>query len=188
MSGRAWVFGDDLDTDVLAPGAWMKAPVEELARHCLEAVDPSFAPGVRPGDVLVAGDNLGAGSSREQAVQALGHLGIRALVARSFAGIFHRNALNLGLVAVTCAEAGRIRPGDRIAVDPRAGRVVNHSRGEAYSCDALPPFLLEMVAEGGLVPHLERRLRGGRNGRSGPGGRGGPGGAAPGRRGKDAGR
>ncbi len=159
MSGKAWVFGDNLNTDVLAPGAYMKAPLDELARHCLEAVDADFAPNVQPGDVLVAGENLGVGSSREQAVQALQHLGIRALVARSFAGIFYRNALNVGLVAVSCAQAGRIRPGDRISVDGRAGRIVNQTRNETYDCDALPAFLLEMVEDGGLVAHLEKRRR-----------------------------
>ncbi len=159
MSGKAWVFGDDLNTDAMAPGLYMKAPLEELARHCLESVDPDFAANVREGDVLVAGDNLGVGSSREQAVQALKALGIRALVARSLAGIFHRNALNFGLVAVACPQAGRIRPGDRIEVDARAGRVVNRTRGEEYACDALPPFLLEMIEDGGLVAHLEKTLR-----------------------------
>src|SRR5712691_5724184 len=97
---RAWVFGDDIDTDVLAPGKYMKFDLDEIAMHCLESVDPTFANSVKPGDVLVAGRNFGAGSSREQAPAALKHLGIAALVAESFAGMFYRNALNLGLPAV----------------------------------------------------------------------------------------
>ena len=115
--GRAWVFGDDIDTDLLAPGAYMKGPVKELARHCLEAVDPTFAAGVAAGDVVVGGVNFGVGSSREQAAQALRCLGVGAVVARSFGGIFYRNALNLGLLAVVCAEAGQLRAGDRLTVD-----------------------------------------------------------------------
>ncbi|MGH8680446.1 MAG: 3-isopropylmalate dehydratase, partial [Burkholderiales bacterium] len=89
MSGRAWVLGDNVDTDALAPGKYMKFGIEEIAKHCLEAVDPGFAAGVRPGDVVVGGRNFGAGSSREQAPQALKHLGVAALVAESFAGLFH---------------------------------------------------------------------------------------------------
>jgi 3-isopropylmalate/(R)-2-methylmalate dehydratase small subunit len=108
---RAWVFGDNLDTDLIAPGRYMKFGIAEIAAHCLESVDPSFAPGVRAGDIVVAGKNLGAGSSREQAPEALKHLGVAALVAQSFAGLFYRNAINLGLPAVVCAQAKRIRPG-----------------------------------------------------------------------------
>jgi 3-isopropylmalate/(R)-2-methylmalate dehydratase small subunit len=156
MSGKAWIFGDDLNTDVLAPGLYMKGPLQEMARHCLETLDPAFAKSVSQGDVLVAGMNLGIGSSREQAVQVLQHLGVRALVAKSFAGIFYRNALNFGLIAVTCAKADRIRAGDQIEVDAAKGRIFNHSRHESYACDTLPEQLLDMVRSGGLVPHLEK--------------------------------
>ena len=100
MSGTVWKFGDNVDTDVLAPGAFMKGPVEELARHCLESVDPQFAAGVQPGDYVVAGRNFGVGSSREQAAQVLKLLGVAAVIAPSFAGIFYRNACNLGLAAL----------------------------------------------------------------------------------------
>ncbi|MDH4189823.1 MAG: 3-isopropylmalate dehydratase, partial [Betaproteobacteria bacterium] len=121
-TGRAWVFGDNIDTDVLAPGRYMKAGIEEIARHCLEAVDPAFARELRPGDVVVGGRNFGTGSSREQAPQALKQLGVAALIAESFAGLFYRNALNLGLPALVCAHAKRLRPGDRLRVDAQAGR------------------------------------------------------------------
>ena len=93
-AGRAWVFGDSVNTDVLAPGAYIKGPLEELARHCLESVDPDFAPKVQPGDVVVGGENFGMGSSREQAAIALKMLGVKAVLAKSFARIFYRNALN----------------------------------------------------------------------------------------------
>lgn len=156
-AGRAWVFGDDIDTDVIAPGLYMKGSIEELAQHCLESIDPEFASSVATGDVVVGGENFGIGSSREQAVLALKTLGVRTLVSKSFAGIFFRNALNLGMVALTCSDAGRIRAGERISADPAKGEITNHSTGETYVCDALPDHLLSMVLDGGLVEHLRKR-------------------------------
>jgi 3-isopropylmalate/(R)-2-methylmalate dehydratase small subunit len=158
MSGRAWVYGDNIDTDVLAPGAYMKYGIEEIARHCLEIIDPPFAANVRPGDVVVGGRNFGAGSSREQAPQALKYLGLAAVLAPSFAGIFYRNALNLGLPVLVCPDAGRIRAADEIEVDIEQGRVDNRTTGEVLPCEPIPPFLLTMVRDGGLLPHLEKRL------------------------------
>lgn len=158
--GRAWVFGDDIDTDALAPGLYMKGGIGEMAKHCLETVDPDFAPGVRPGDVVVGGANFGIGSSREQAAEALKLLGVSAVVARSFGGLFFRNALNLGLVAVTCEAAGEIKAGDCIRVDSQAGVVLNQTQGETLSCEPLPPQLLAMIADGGLIAHLEKKLKG----------------------------
>jgi 3-isopropylmalate/(R)-2-methylmalate dehydratase small subunit len=158
VTSRAWIFGDNIDTDVLAPGRYMKFGIEEIARHCLEAVEPSFAADVRPGDVVVAGRNFGAGSSREQAAAALKQLGVAAVIAPSFAGIFHRNALNLGLVVVVCPEAARIQAGDEVVVDPEAGRVENRTRGETLACEPIPGHLMAMVRDGGLVAHLEKRL------------------------------
>ncbi len=157
-TGKAWVFGDNIDTDILAPGLYMKGPLEELARHCLEAIDPDFASKVKPGDVIVGGENFGAGSSREQAVQALKLLGVRILVAKSFAGIFFRNALNFGVVALACKSAGKIRPGDQISADPAGGKITNSTTGETYECTPLTGQLLEMVNDGGLVEHLEKTL------------------------------
>ena len=122
LSGRAWVFGDNVDTDVLAPGIYMKSPLSELAQHCLESVDPDFARNVAPGDIVVAGENFGMGSSREQAAQALIELGVAALVAKSFARIFYRNAINLGLPALVCPEADRIKAGDGLTLDRATAR------------------------------------------------------------------
>jgi 3-isopropylmalate/(R)-2-methylmalate dehydratase small subunit len=156
--GRAWLFGDDINTDALAPGLYMKGPIEEMARHCLETIDPGFAAAARPGDVVVGGRNFGMGSSREQAAEALRHLGIAAVVAISFAGIFYRNALNLGLLAVVCAESARIRPGDRLRIEAERGMVSNLSTGDSYACEPLPAHLLEMVGDGGLMPHLKKKL------------------------------
>jgi 3-isopropylmalate/(R)-2-methylmalate dehydratase small subunit len=158
--GRAWVFGNDIDTDALAPGLYMKGGVAEMARHCLETVDPAFAPGARPGDVVVAGENFGMGSSREQAAMALKALGIQAVVARSFARIFYRNAMNLALPVLICPEAGTIRQGDRLVVRAAAGEIGNETQGRTLAAEPIPPHLLAMIADGGLLPHLARRLKG----------------------------
>ena len=156
---KAWVFGDDIDTDVLAPGRYMKAEIPEIARHCLEAIDPSFASSVKAGDILVAGRNFGAGSSREQAPAALKHLGIAALVAESFAGLFYRNALNLGLPTLVCRGAKRIRNGDQLKIDYQKAEILNLTTRETLSFEPIPPHLMEMVRDGGLLPHLEKRLK-----------------------------
>ena len=158
QGGRAWVYGDNLDTDVLAPGKYMKFGIEEIARHCLESVDPAFAGTVQAGDVVVAGRNCGAGSSREQAPQALKFLGVAALIAPSYAGLFYRNALNLGLPAVVCPEASCIRAGDRVLVDPQAGRITITNTGVTIACEPIPAHLMQMLTDGGLLPHLEKRL------------------------------
>ena len=158
ISGKAWTYGDDVDTDMLAPGAYMKGPVEELATHCLEAIDPDFARQVADGDVVVAGRNFGMGSSREQAAQVLRMLGVRAVIAKSFGGIFYRNAFNLGLLALVSDDAGRVGLGDTIAVDAAAGRIANQTTGEAFACEPVPPHLLGIVRAGGLIPYLEERM------------------------------
>ena len=159
---RAWVLGDNVDTDAIAPGRYMKFGLAEIAPHCLEALVPEFARGVKPGDVVVGGRNFGAGSSREQAPAALKHLGVAALVAESFAGLFYRNALNLGLPAVVCAEARRIRNGDLVRVSFENGEIANLTTGEILPCEPIPAHLMQMVRDGGLLAHLEKRLGGSR--------------------------
>ena len=157
VRGKSFVFGDRIDTDVLAPGPYMREPMSVLASHCLEAVDPSFASEVRPGDIVVGGESFGIGSSREQAVQALAELGVGAIIAKSFARIFYRNALNLGVPALVCADLEAAR-GDDLEVLPVEGRIINHSSGREFSCEKIPPQLMEIVAGGGLMPWLERKL------------------------------
>ena len=154
---RVWRFGAEIDTDVLAPGAWMKHGVDVIAQHCLESVRPEFAAQVRPGDVLVAGPNFGIGSSREQAAAALRHLGVAAVVAPSYSGLFFRNAFNVGLLLLTCKEAKKILDGDALTFDARAG-TVRRARGEVLACEPIPGFLLDMVEAGGLLPQLKQRL------------------------------
>lgn len=156
---KAWVFGDNVDTDVIAPGRYMKYGIDEIARHCMETIDPRFAGAVRKGDIVVAGRNFGAGSSREQAPEALKHLGVAALIAESYAGLFYRNAINLGVPAIVCAQAKRIRAGDELHVVAEAGRVVNRTTGETLVAEPVPAFLMQIIRDGGLLPHLEKRLR-----------------------------
>jgi 3-isopropylmalate/(R)-2-methylmalate dehydratase small subunit len=160
MSGRAWVFGDKIDTDVLAPGALMKLAPEALAKHCLEAIDPRFAKEVAPGDIVVAGASFGIGSSREQAAVSLKHLGVKAVLAKSFARIFYRNAFNLGLPALFFPDADAIAQGDALDIDLMAGRVRNLTTGRDYPTDPIPAHLLAIVEAGGVVNYLRARQGG----------------------------
>ena len=155
---RAWRLPPEVDTDQLAPGATMKSGLDVVARHCLEAIRPDFAAGVRPGDVIVAGAGFGIGSSREQAAAVLVHLGLAAVIAPSFAGLFFRNAVNVGLLPLVCARALEIADGECVAVDAR-NATVTRAGGQALPCDPLPGFLLDRVAAGGLLPELKRRYR-----------------------------
>ena len=156
---KAWLFGDNIDTDVIVPGRYMKFGIEDIAKHCLEAISPSFASSVQQGDFVIGGRNFGCGSSREQAPAALKHLGVAALVAESFAGLFYRNALNLGLPALVCPQAKRIRDGDTLHIDFSKSTITNARTGESLPFEPIPPHLLEMVRDGGLLPHLEKRLK-----------------------------
>jgi 3-isopropylmalate/(R)-2-methylmalate dehydratase small subunit len=154
---RAWRLGDNVDTDAIVPGKYMKLGIEEIARHCLESVLPSFATEVGAGDVVVAGRNFGTGSSREQAPAALRQLGVAALIAESFAGLFYRNALNLGLPALVCPQAKQIRDAEELKIDYERSRIMTKSA--ALDFEPIPPHLLEMVRDGGLLPHLEKRMK-----------------------------
>ncbi|MFT4267291.1 MAG: 3-isopropylmalate dehydratase [Xenophilus sp.] len=157
--GRVWALGADIDTDQLAPGAYMKLGLEGIAPHCLEAVRPDFAAQVRSGDVIAAGPNFGIGSSREQAAGALVRLGVRAVIAPSFNGLYFRNAFNLGLLLLTCDQAGQLRDGQAVSLDLAgdAPRVVCADSGEPLHCEPIPAFLLEMAAAGGLLNQLRQR-------------------------------
>ena len=159
IEGRAWIFGDDINTDVMAPGLYFKVPMEEMARHCLEAVNPDFAREVRPGDIVVAGRNFGVGSAREQAVMALTHLGVGAVLAVSFGRIFYRNALNFGLPALTFPDAATVLAGDVLRVDPVAGRIENARARVVHTVAGIPVHLMAMVEAGGLMPWLKLRLK-----------------------------
>ena len=154
---RVWRVGADIDTDALAPGHAMKHGIETIARHCLEAVRPEFASEVRRGDVLVAGPNFGIGSSREQAAAVLVHLGVSAVIAPSYSGLYFRNAFNLGLLLLTCPEAESLQEDERIVLDADAPAVRTEG-GRRLACEPVPGFLMDMVRAGGLLAQLRRRL------------------------------
>ncbi|QOT80017.1 3-isopropylmalate dehydratase [Cupriavidus basilensis] len=155
--GRIWRFGDNVDTDQMAPGTQMKGGVEEIARHCLAGLRPEFPAMVRAGDLLVAGRNFGVGSSREQAPQALRHLGLAAVIAPSFAGLFYRNAINLGLPVLVCHDTTRLADGGAARLELGQACLVLPD-GSRVACEPIPEFLRALLQAGGLVPHLKARL------------------------------
>ena len=160
MAGRAWKFKDDIDTDAIIPGRYLVInDPEGLAEHVFEGVRPEFAGQVSAGDFVVAGTNFGCGSSREHAPLGLKGAGVEAVVASSFARIFFRNAINIGLPLFVSADAERIRDGDSIEIDADEGIIYNRSRGESYRTTPLPPFLQEIVEAGGLVEYTKRKVR-----------------------------
>jgi 3-isopropylmalate/(R)-2-methylmalate dehydratase small subunit len=153
---RTWKLPADVDTDQLAPGHAMKHGLDVIARHCLERVRPEFASSAKPGDVIVAGANFGIGSSREQAASVLVHLGVAAVIAPSYSGLYHRNAFNVGLLLLTCPEANRIDDNEAISFDARAGRV-QRANGEVLACKPISALLLDLVEAGGLLNQLKRQ-------------------------------
>ena len=154
---KVWKLGADIDTDVLAPGHAMKYGMDVIARHCLESVRPDFVAGVQKGDVIVAGPNFGIGSSREQAAAVLVRLGVVAVIAPSFSGLYFRNAFNLGLLLLTCPQADTLAEGDQVALDWPAPAVISPS-GNTLACEPIPPFLMDMVRSGGLMNQLRQRF------------------------------
>lgn len=154
---RVWTLPPDVDTDQLAPGSTMKFGLDVIARQCLLGVRPDFAAGVQRGDVIVAGAGFGIGSSREQAASVLLHLGVAAVIAPGYSGLYFRNAFNVGLLLLTCPQAGCIGDGEAIAFDARAG-TVTRADGQVLSLDPIPGFLLDRVDAGGLLPQLKQRL------------------------------
>lgn len=152
---RIWHLGADIDTDVLAPGHAMKHGLDVLAQHCLESVLPQFATQVQPGDVIVAGPNFGIGSSREQAAQVLVHLGIAAVIAPSYSGLFFRNAFNVGLLLLTCPSSQRFQDQTTVKLNI-AQQQLQLSDGSSFPCEPIPDFLLQMVQAGGLLARLKK--------------------------------
>ncbi len=161
MTGTSWRFGDNVDTDVIIPARYLNLSTpEELAQHCMEDIAPQFVSAVRSGDFIVAGENFGCGSSREHAPLAIKGAGIACVVAKSFARIFYRNAINTGLPILECPEAVQeTEQGDKLTLDLAAGKITNVRTGRTYRTSPLPLFIMEIVAAGGLVPYTRRRLK-----------------------------
>lgn len=160
LKGRVWKYGDNVNTDLIYPGRFLKLMEgSEMAEHALECLDPSFAKNVKKGDMLVAGRNFGCGSSREQAVRCLKEAGVRCVVAESFARIFYRNAVNSGLPVLVChGLCEKVESRQTIEVELEKGTVRNLYTGEVVQGVQPPGFILEIIKDGGLVPHLRKRL------------------------------
>ena len=160
IKGPAIKFGNNIDTDVILPGKYLVlVDPYELAKHALESLDPAFPEKAKKGVIVVGGKNFGCGSSREQAPLALKYAGVKCVLAESFARIFFRNAINIGLPVIECKGIStEVETGDEIAVDVEAGKIENISRGKKFQVDKLPPFILEILADGGLIENLRRRL------------------------------
>ena len=159
VTGKVFKYGDNVDTDVIIPARYQNAPApEELAKHCMEDIDASFATMVKPGDIMVGGANFGCGSSREHAPISIRACGVRCVIAASFARIFYRNAINIGLAILECPAASEgIADGDEVSVDFATGKIVDETTGETFQAVALPPFIWEMISKGGLMASLKDR-------------------------------
>jgi len=160
VEGIAIKFGNNVDTDVLLPGKWLSLiDPKELAKHAMEGLDASFPEKARKGVIVVGGTNFGCGSSREQAPLALKYAGVKCVLAESFARIFFRNSINIGLPVIECrGVSAAVKEGDEVAVDLEAGKVQNLTRNQSLQGTKLPPFIMEILADGGLIENLRKRL------------------------------
>jgi len=160
LKGNAWIFGEDINTDLIIPARYLNTrDPQELARHCMEDADPNFVEKLQPGDFIVAGKNFGCGSSREHAPISLKAAGISGIIAVSFARIFFRNAMNLGLPIWECPEAAEaIQNGDWLIVDANKGSIELPDKGEVYQAAPLPDFIQELISHGGLVNYVRQKM------------------------------
>ena len=160
VSGKTYKYGDNVDTDVIITARYLNTPdAKELAKHCMEDIDTSFASTVKPGEIMIAGKNFGCGSSREHAPLAIKTCGVACVIAATFARIFYRNALNIGLPILECPEAAKaIKAGDTVSVDFDTGVITDETTGKSFQGEPFPPFMQELIAAGGLAAF--RRSRG----------------------------
>ncbi len=160
IQGRAWKYGENVDTDVIIPARYLNvSTAEELAKHCMEDIDPAFAGSVRPGDIILAGENFGCGSSREHAPLAIKEAGVGCVIAASFARIFYRNAINIGLPILESPQAAReAKKGHEIEAEIEAGLIRNLTTGKTYRTAPYSEFMLEIIHAGGLVPYTRKSI------------------------------
>lgn len=160
LKGKVHKYGANVDTDVIIPGRYLEiSDAKELGKHCMEDIDSEFVKKVQAGDIIVAGTNFGSGSSREHAVVAIKGSGVGCVIAKSFARIFYRNAINIGLPILESEEAvDGIKDGDIVEVDLAQGEIVNVSREKRFQAKAYPDFIMQFISAGGLVEHTRRRL------------------------------
>jgi 3-isopropylmalate/(R)-2-methylmalate dehydratase small subunit len=159
LQGKAWRFGNDVDTDLIIPARYLTtSDPQELAAHCMEDADATFAAKVQPGEIIAAGKNFGCGSSREHAPIAIKAAGVACVIAASFARIFYRNSINIGLPILESPEAScGITAGDQVEVDLDTGKITNHTQGETYQAVAFPPFMQELINAGGLIEYVKAK-------------------------------
>jgi len=160
--GTAFWYGDNVDTDVIIPARYLNAPsAAELAKHCMEDIDPQFVSEVQVGDIMVGGENFGCGSSREHAPIAIRASGISCVIAASFARIFYRNAINIGFPILECPEAVKgIKKGDTVQVDADTGVITNLTTGKSFQATPFPAFINRIIEQGGLLPYLVAKQKG----------------------------
>ena len=160
LKGKVHKYGADVDTDAIIPARYLNVSEPlELARHCMEAIDIDFVKKVQPGDIIVATTNFGCGSSREHAPLAIKASGVSSIIARSFARIFFRNAINIGLPLLECAEAvDNTETGDTLEVDLASGRIKNMTNGKVFTAKPYPNFMAELISAGGLIEYTKKRL------------------------------
>ena len=154
VKGKVWKYGNNINTDIIAPPESIELSVKEAAAWSMRNVDPEFAGAYQPGDIFVAEHNLGSGSSRETAPLMLKELGVRVLVAMDYARIFYRNCINVGMIPVECPETNKIHKGDIIEVDFAEGKIFNETTGETYLCNKIPSHIVGIMEHGGLIPYL----------------------------------
>ncbi len=158
ICGKVLKFGDNINTDIISPPQYMELSVAEASKYAMSAVDPTFSTRIKRGDIVVAGANFGSGSSRETSPLALKHLGVGAIVAKFFARIFYRNAINLGIPAIECEEIEKISDNDDISIDLANGIIINYTKNETYRCSKIPSHIMVLINDGGLVPFLKQTL------------------------------
>jgi len=161
IDGKVWTFGKDIDTDIIIAARYLNTSVpEELAKHIMEDTDPEFVNKISVGDVIVAGENFGCGSSREHAPIALKAAGIAAVIAPTFARIFYRNAFNMGLPIFELPQSAEIKEGDDISIDMNAGTITNKTTNKSYNFTPIPPFMQELIDAGGLMNFAKNEIEG----------------------------
>jgi 3-isopropylmalate/(R)-2-methylmalate dehydratase small subunit len=161
IKGKVWKFGEDINTDVIIPARYLNtSDPAELAKHCMEGADPDFSKKIKPGDIIVAGKNFGCGSSREHAPIALKAAGIGCVIASSFARIFYRNAFNMGLLIFESNESAEaLKEGDEVEVDADTGEIRDLTTGDVFKAQPIPPFMQELISDGGLIPHVLKVIK-----------------------------
>ena len=161
INGKVWTFGKDIDTDLIIAARYLNTSVpEELAKHVMEDADPEFVSKMSVGDIIVAGENFGCGSSREHAPIALKAAGVAAIIAPTFARIFYRNAFNMGLPIFELQESAEIKEGDAVTVDMNAGTITNNTTSKTYNFTPIPAFMQELIDAGGLMNFAQNEIEG----------------------------